>query len=218
MKTTYGASIPEIARRTDRGNERPCSVCGLIKRHEMNRLAYELGYNVLVTGHNLDDEASVLWNNVLNWQIDSLVRQSPLLPADRPGLARKVKPLCRFYERDMAAYALLRGIEYIYDECPFAVNATTLHHKLTLNELEKEHPGAKMQFYVGFLGARERGLFTLSAEHVPRCALASAAGNRRAPRPDYARSAACGTASKHGSGKMNQPPNQSGGFFLREVE
>ena len=166
VKATYGESIPEVARRTDRGSARPCSVCGLIKRHEMNRLAYELGYDVLVTGHNLDDEASVLWSNVLNWQIDALVRQSPILEADRPGLARKAKPLCRFYERDMAAYALLRGIEYVYDECPFSVNASTLHHKEHLNQLEDQRPGLKMQFYVGFLGARERGLFTLPDENA----------------------------------------------------
>jgi uncharacterized protein (TIGR00269 family) len=161
VKATYGASIPEIAERHDRASERPCAVCGLIKRHEMNRIAYELGYAVLVTGHNLDDEAAVLWGNLFHWQIDSLVRQSPVLPADRPGLTRKVKPLCRFYERDMAAYALLRGIEYVYDECPFAVNASTLRNKLTLNEMEHEQPGTKMQFYAGFLRARERGLFTL---------------------------------------------------------
>jgi uncharacterized protein (TIGR00269 family) len=167
VKGTYGESIPEVARRTDRGSARPCSVCGLIKRHEMNRLAHELGYDVLVTGHNLDDEASVLWGNVLNWQINSLVRQSPVLEAGRPGLARKAKPLCRFYERDMAAYALLRGIEYIYDECPFSVNASTLQNKTALNELENKHPGAKMQFYVGFLSARERGLFTLPEEDAP---------------------------------------------------
>jgi tRNA-5-methyluridine54 2-sulfurtransferase len=168
VKATYGASIPEIAARHDRAGERPCAVCGLIKRHEMNRIAYELGYNVLVTGHNLDDEASVLWGNLFHWQIEALARQSPVLPADRPGLARKVKPLCRFYERDMAAYALLRGIEYVYDECPFAVNASTLRNKATLNDMEQEQPGTKMQFYAGFLTARERGLFTLpGAEQRP---------------------------------------------------
>jgi hypothetical protein len=50
-------------------------------------------------------------------------RQSPVLPGTL-GLVRKVKLLCRFYEREMAAYALLRGIEYIYEECPFAEGST----------------------------------------------------------------------------------------------
>ena len=159
VKDTYGFSIPEVARRNDRGRGRPCAVCGLIKRHEMNRIAYELGYSVLVTGHNLDDEASVLWGNMLNWQIESLTRQSPVLPADRSGLVRKVKPLCRLYERDTAAYAFLRGIEYIYEECPFSIGARSLRNKEVLNHMELDQPGLKQQFYIGFLNAKERGLF-----------------------------------------------------------
>ena len=159
VKERYGESIPEVARRSTRGRGKPCSVCGLIKRHEMNRLAYELGYNVLVTGHNLDDEAAVLWGNVMHWQTGYLLRQSPVLPADRPGLARKVKPLFRFYEREMAAYAIMRGIEYIYDECPFSAGATSLAHKELLNKMEQEQPGTKLQFYLGFLRARDEGLF-----------------------------------------------------------
>ncbi|MCK7480900.1 MAG: hypothetical protein M0C28_29595 [Candidatus Moduliflexus flocculans] len=36
------------------------------KRHEMNRIARDLGYDVLATGHNLDDEAAVLFGNTLD--------------------------------------------------------------------------------------------------------------------------------------------------------
>lgn len=164
VKDTYGESIPEVAQRNNRGRGKPCSVCGLIKRHEMNRLAHELGYDVLATGHNLDDEAAVLWGNTLHWQVSYLARQSPVLPADRPGFARKVKPLCRFYEREMAAYALVRGIDYIYDECPFAAGATSLYYKELLNRMEKDRPGAKLSFYLDFLRAKEQGLFAAPDE------------------------------------------------------
>ena len=63
-----------------------------------------------------------------------------MLPASVPGLARKVKPLCRVYEREMAAYAIVRGIDYIYDECPHAVGSTTLPHKDLLNQMEENAP------------------------------------------------------------------------------
>ena len=76
-----------------------------------------------------------------------------------PGLARKVKPLCRFYEREMAAYALLRGIEYIYEECPFAEGSTSIYYKEVLNRLENDRPGSKLTFYLRFLEARANGLF-----------------------------------------------------------
>ena len=164
IEQTYGATIPELAVITNRGRDKPCSVCGLNKRYIMNRAAHDGGYTVLATGHNLDDEAAVLMQNTLQWAGGYLVRQSPVLPASRPGLAKKVKPLCRFYEREMAAYAIVRGLEYIYDECPFAVGSTTIWYKEILSRMEEERPGAKLQFYLNFLEAKKAGLFALRPE------------------------------------------------------
>jgi uncharacterized protein (TIGR00269 family) len=159
----YGAAIPEAARRTQRGRRKPCSLCGLVKRHVMNRVCREQGYAAVATGHNLDDEAAVLLHNAMTWSGGYLVRQAPVLPASRPGLARKVKPFCRIYERETAAYALLSGIDYIYEECPFAVGSSTLYYKDMLNRIEEDRPGAKLQFYLAFLQAKENGLFAPEA-------------------------------------------------------
>jgi len=161
----YGETIPQVARRKLRGRGKPCSVCGLIKRHEMNRIAWEHGYGVLATGHNLDDEVAVLLSNVLHWQVGYLARQAPVLE-EREGLARKVKPFCRFYEREVAAYALLRGIDYIYEECPYAEGSTTIFYKDLLSRLEVQSPGSKLQFYLSFLRARKDGLFKEQSEQV----------------------------------------------------
>jgi uncharacterized protein (TIGR00269 family) len=152
----YGEAIPDVAKRVQRGRGKPCSVCGLIKRHEMNRIAHQLGYSVLATGHNLDDEAAVLFGNTMTWQVGYLARQGPVLPA-ADGFARKVKPLCRLYEREMAAYCLVRGIDYIYDECPYSFGATSIAHKELLAELERKSPGAKQNFYLSFLKAKKNG-------------------------------------------------------------
>lgn len=160
----YGETIPDMAHRTARGKGKPCSVCGMTKRHIMNRVAREGGYDVLVTGHNLDDEAAVLLGNTLNWLGGYLLRQGPVLEADQPGLVRKAKPLCRFYEREMAAYALLREIEYIYEECPYAQGAKSIYYKELLNKLEADRPGAKLSFYLSFLEAKEKGLFAPQAD------------------------------------------------------
>lgn len=158
VQKEYGATIPQFALKSHRGRGKPCSVCGLVKRHVMNRIARDFGYDVLATGHNLDDEAAVLFGNTLTWAGEYLLRQGPVLPGT-PGLARKVKPLCRFYEREMLAYALLRGIEYIYDECPFSFGSTSIYYKQLLNRLESDRPGAKQSFYLSFLEARKSGLF-----------------------------------------------------------
>ena len=163
VEAEYGQPIPILSEMSHRGQGKPCAVCGLTKRHVMNRIARDRGYDVLATGHNLDDEASVLFGNTLRWSGDYLLRQGPVLP-ETPGLARKVKPLCRFYEREMTAYAILRGIEYIYEECPFAEGSTTIYYKEVLNRLENERPGSKLTFYLRFLEARAEGLFSEQAE------------------------------------------------------
>ena len=163
VQKEYGNTIPQFNLKSHRGRSKPCSVCGLVKRHVMNRIARDFGYDVLATGHNLDDEAAVLFGNTLTWSGEYLLRQGPVLPGT-PGLARKVKPLCRIYEREMLAYALLRGIEYIYEECPFSVGSTSIYYKQLLNKLESDRPGAKQSFYLSFLEARRSGLFAERAE------------------------------------------------------
>jgi len=155
----YGANIPQTAQRRRKSN-RPCAICGRVKRHEMNRITLKYGYDVLATGHNLDDEAAVLFGNVLHWQSSYVRRQSPVLPANETGLARKVKPFCRFYERETAAYVLLQGIDYIYAECPYAKGATSIRHKETLNQMEHNSVGTKLHFYTNFLRAKKEGLFS----------------------------------------------------------
>lgn len=156
IEKEYGQPIPVLAEKSHRGYGKPCAVCGLAKRHEMNRIARDLGYDVLATGHNLDDEAAVLFGNTLSWSSDFLLRQGPVLAATE-GMARKVKPLCRFYEREMTAYCLSRGIEYIYEECPFAEGSQSIYYKELLNQLEAARPSAKLIFYLRFLEARKSG-------------------------------------------------------------
>ena len=143
----YGYDIPTGARAARRA---PCSACGLSKRHLFDKAAIDGGYDVVATGHNLDDEAAVLFGNVLHWQTEYLARQMPVLEA-RDGFPRKVKPLVRLGEREMAAYCIVRGIDYLVDECPMAVGNKHLRYKEALNEIEEQSPGSKHDFYFGYL-------------------------------------------------------------------
>ncbi|MCU1460625.1 MAG: hypothetical protein JWO37_700 [Acidimicrobiales bacterium] len=147
IPSEYGFDIPGAAAATRRV---PCSACGLSKRHLFNQAALDGGYDVVATGHNLDDEAAVLFGNVLRWNTDYLGRQLPVLPAAQ-GFARKVKPLIRLGERETAAYCVLTGIDYIVEECPNAVGNKHLGYKAALNDIEAQSPGSKAAFYFGFL-------------------------------------------------------------------
>ncbi len=147
LRSDHGYDVPTAAAVTRRV---PCSACGLSKRHVFDRAALEGGYDALVTGHNLDDEAAVLYGNTLRWQADYLGRQRPVLP-EAPGFPRKIKPLIRLTERETAAYCVIQGIDYLVEECPMAAGNKHLEYKEILNDLERRSPGAKAEFYFGFL-------------------------------------------------------------------
>jgi uncharacterized protein (TIGR00269 family) len=134
-----------------------------------NAAARDGGFDVLATGHNLDDEAATLLGNTLRWNTEYIARQSPVLPA-RDGMVKKVKPLHRVSELETAAYAFLRGIDYVVEECPLVAGNTQLRYKEAMNAIESRSPGTKAQFFLGYL---ERGMPLFTTEgpaEVGRCA------------------------------------------------
>src|SRR5215213_8901393 len=159
LRDEYGYDIPTAADATRRV---PCSACGLSKRHLFDAAAREGGYDVVATGHNLDDEAAVLLGNVLRWQTDYLARQLPVLPAG-DGFPRKAKPLVRLAERETAAYCVLKGIDYVVEECPMAAGNRHLGYKEALDRVERSSAGTKHAFYFGFL-QRAAELFAAGVE------------------------------------------------------
>jgi uncharacterized protein (TIGR00269 family) len=114
-----------------------------------------MNVSCVATGHNLDDETAVLLGNLLNWQLGYLQRQHPKLPASGEFFAARVKPFAERSEREVAAYAFLKGIDYIYDECPYSTGATSIFYKKVLNEIEEHSPGTKLRFFRGFLASKE---------------------------------------------------------------
>jgi uncharacterized protein (TIGR00269 family) len=148
LQDEYGYTTPSGSQAARRPT---CGVCGLSKRYTFNRVAVEHGYDVMVTGHNLDDEAATLLGNVLRWQDSFLARQRPVLPATGANQVKKVKPLYRLSEREMAAYCVIRGIDYVVEECPLVDGNTGHELKEALNLIERGAPGAKAQFLFGYL-------------------------------------------------------------------
>jgi uncharacterized protein (TIGR00269 family) len=156
-----GMTVPAVAALTRRS---PCAACGTLKRHYFDRAARDGGFDVLATGHNLDDEAARLLGNVLHWQRDHLARQRPVLEPTHAAFVRKVKPLYLLSEYETASYAFLRGIDYVVDECPNAAGATQLLYKDVLGRLEAASPGTKAGFVREFL---RTGQPAFAAETTP---------------------------------------------------
>jgi uncharacterized protein (TIGR00269 family) len=159
-----GLAVPDVAAATRRV---PCAACGAMKRHFFDAAAHEGRFDVLATGHNLDDEAARLLGNVLRWQRDHLARQRPVLEPSHPKFVRKVKPLYLLSEYETAIYAFMRGIDYVVEECPNAEGATQLIYKDALNRLEAASPGTKQAFVKEFVRTAQALFVTDAARERP---------------------------------------------------
>ncbi|MCL6557637.1 MAG: adenine nucleotide alpha hydrolase family protein [Firmicutes bacterium] len=145
LQKEFGKSIPEIACRYPR----LCAVCGVTKRHIMNRYALAPGFAALATGHTLDDLVARLLANLKQWDLHHLSKGLPVLPGEN-GFAKKIKPLALQTEDEIKTFARLHGIQPVEARCPYAAEAKFKRYKLVLNGLEQESPGFKRAFYTGY--------------------------------------------------------------------
>jgi len=205
LERDYGYDIPTAGKR---GSRSTCAVCGLSKRYVFNRAALEGGYDVVATGHNLDDEAATLLGNTLRWQTEYIARQSPALPA-KEGMVKKVKPLFRLSELETAAFAFLRGIDYVVEECPLVGGNTQLRYKDAMNAIEADSPGTKAQFFLGYL---DRGLPLFRFEDTAVLAACENCGQ-----PTTGRFCAFCRARAQILGELLTPPDDDDGSVAAEM-
>jgi len=132
--------------RIDQIEERPCTLCGILRRSLLNRVAKELGVSTLVTGHNLDDEAQTVLMNYLRGDILRLLR---LHHVSKVGLIPRMKPLKYVPEKEVALYAILKAIPIDLEECKFSPGVFRAEVRGLLNELEFRHPGTKYSLVRG---------------------------------------------------------------------
>ena len=118
-----------------------------LQRHLFNQAALDGGYDVIATGHNLDDEAAVLFGNVLRWDLPTWAGSTPSSrePRLRPQ-GQAVDPAGGAGDGRLLRAA---GIDYIVEECPMAAGNRHLGYKDALNAIEVTSPGSKAAFYSG---------------------------------------------------------------------
>lgn len=152
VENVVGFSIPEIHRRMRR---KICSLCGMLKRQLLNRLTIREGFQTLVVGHNLDDEAGRLLGNIVRNRYQYLKKHSPFLPSTHPRLTAKLKPLYRVEAREIRIYCAIKGIQPLDQSCPLSRGATSHSFKEALDFLEERMPGTKRDFLFTFLGRQK---------------------------------------------------------------
>ncbi|MFW5745991.1 MAG: TIGR00269 family protein [Nanoarchaeota archaeon] len=135
-----GDSLDSILKKRRKRN--PCTICGAYRRTLLNR--YAEGYDVIATGHNLDDEAQVILMNILSHNIKMLPRIGPRSGTQmHVGFVPRVKPLYHLTEKEIRLFAYLNKLHISPKECPYVPESFRGYIRTWLNSFEHQHPGAK---------------------------------------------------------------------------
>ncbi|MFX0106973.1 MAG: TIGR00269 family protein [Candidatus Hodarchaeota archaeon] len=137
----FGRSLDEIVQLRTESSPGACSYCGVLRRQAINSAALELEADVVVTGHNLDDEAQTVMMNMLRGDSRRIARtnRSRIHPIE--GLVPRVKPIKEISERDIVAYTHQFSLPYHDVPCPYEVEAYRNDIRSFLNEMEHKRPG-----------------------------------------------------------------------------
>jgi len=168
FKKDVGKSLDSIL---SKDGSLACSYCGVLRRGLLNRTARDLGADKLAMGHNLDDAAQTVLMNILRNEPERISRF--LNPAIKhPSFIPRIRPLLRTPEKEVALYAMARGIRIEHKECPYARFAFRQNVRRQLNEMEESHPGTKFKVLGSFL-AMERMMKSAKAQDTELAACSS---------------------------------------------
>ena len=151
FREVYGHDLDDLLRGRE---EMACTVCGVLRKQLLQTEAKRCGATVLATGHCLDDEAQSILMNYLKGDTGRIARD-----ASKPGhpvFVRRIKPLSRIQEREVAIYGMVKGIYTDLPECPYAGYALRGEARKMLNFLESRYPGTMEKLVTGYRGVRER--------------------------------------------------------------
>ncbi|MCX8194887.1 MAG: TIGR00269 family protein [Candidatus Micrarchaeota archaeon] len=170
-----------------KGAERSCSFCGVMRRYLLNKLARKMGADKIAIGHNADDVAQTVLMNYMRNEPERLARFGPLSGAVEDELfITRIKPLFLTPERDIAAYAVMKGIEIAFAECPYAHSAFRQSVREMLNKFEERYPGTKLRVVRAFLEQQKmlqeafRGKVEKQGEKIGRCAICGEPSSKEA--------------------------------------
>ncbi len=127
-----------------------CSVCGSVKRKIFNNFALKNGYDVLLTGHNMDDEARFLLSNNRKWNWAYLKKSYPVLGA-KEGFIKRAKPLVYVRESQMLRAVKYIDVKPVEDPCPYSRDGNQKKYDKIFDAADDGFPDFLNDYYLNFL-------------------------------------------------------------------
>ncbi len=140
FKETFGVTLDSTRRRW--GKSTPCTYCGVLRRHCLNRKARELQADMLATGLNLDDTAQSILMNICRADVERLARLGPH-GRIQAGLVPRIQPLRQVTDKEAFLYVTLMGYPVHHSSCPYAGGAMRNRFRDVVSELERASPGTR---------------------------------------------------------------------------
>ncbi len=148
-KKEFKKTLDQILKKND---IKPCTVCGVFRRFLLNKHAQRLKFDVLATGHNLDDEAQSILMNQFRNNITASARLGPItgIKADKKFI-RRIKPLYFLTEKEIMTYAYLKNLATPFNECPYAKESYRDQMRTLINNFDKKYPSSKHSIINSFI-------------------------------------------------------------------
>jgi len=147
---------------TDRIEGAPCRACGIMRRHLLNKSTF--GYDVIVTGHNVDDEFQSIMMSLFKGNLSLALRLGPKSGTrHHDGFTQRVKPLYFFTEKQVLVYAKLKGFDIGYTECPNAPLGYRTRIREKMLGLEKNIPKLRINTVNNFLSLKDKIIIDTSS-------------------------------------------------------
>ena len=127
FKEDFGYTLDNIIQILgERGENREygaCSYCGIVRRKLLNKAAKEVNADILLTGHNLEDESETILLNIIRGDIKRLARLDPKPRKIHHSLIPRAKPFRLTPQAETVLYCYLNDLEYQEIPCPYAIEA-----------------------------------------------------------------------------------------------
>lgn len=129
-----------------------CTICGILRRWLLNKLARKLKADKIATGHNLDDAAQTVLMNYFKGNLFIGVNEGPKVGIiEDKKFVQRIKPLYFVPEKEIENYSRAMSFPVLYERCPCVTDAYRHKIRKSLDRFEKKEHFIKKRIVSNFL-------------------------------------------------------------------